>query len=161
MLHLDHLDATVRRRLLPHASLVRRWALVGVCMAATSCALAQTLPMKIRLTLDGAVVTATLDNTPTARDFAALLPLSLTLKNYADVERIADLPRRLSIDGAPQGTTPQPGDIAYYAPWGNVAFFVAGDVYASGLVRLGRVDSGLPALQRNGTLKVRIERAGD
>ena len=30
-----------------------------------------------------------------------------------------------------------------------------------GLVRLGRVDTGLPALQRQGPLKVRIERASD
>jgi hypothetical protein len=37
----------------------------------------------------------------TSRDFAALLPLTLTLKDYAATEKISDLPKRLSTDGAP------------------------------------------------------------
>jgi hypothetical protein len=53
--------------------------------------------MKIRLTVDGQVATAILyDNNATARNFAALLPLSLTLTDHARDERIADLPQRLS-----------------------------------------------------------------
>lgn len=117
--------------------------------------------MKIRLHLDGAIAVATLDNTAPAHDFAAQLPLSLTLKNYAVIERIATLPRKLSVAGAPAGATPKTGDIHYYAPWGNLAIFVGDDAYASGLVRLGRVDTDLTPLQRAGPLKVRIERASD
>lgn len=118
--------------------------------------------MKIRVDVDGEVVTATLDDTAAARDFAALLPLSLTLKDYADVERIADLPRKLSTVGAPAGMTPEAGDITYFAPWGNLAIFVEdGKGSSRGLVRLGKVDTGLPALQRPGPLKVRIERITD
>lgn len=115
--------------------------------------------MKIRLHLEGGVATATLDDTAAAREFAALLPLSLTLNDYAVVERIADLPQRLAAAGAPAGMAPAVGDLAYYAPWGNLAIFVSGGgPYARGLVRLGRVDAGLPALQRPGPLAVRIER---
>ncbi len=118
--------------------------------------------MKIRMDVDGAVVTATLDDTATARDFAALLPLSLTLKDYADIERIADLPRKLSTAGAPAGMKPKTGDITYYAPWGNLAIFVEGGKGSSpGLVRLGKVDTGLSTLQRPGPLKVSIERITD
>ncbi|MBV7459937.1 hypothetical protein KW832_09465 [Acidovorax sp. sif0632] len=117
--------------------------------------------MKIHLQIDGAIATATLDNNAAARDFVAQLPLSLTLQNYAEIERIATLPRKLSVDGAPAGITPKTGDINYYAPWGNLAIFVGDDAYARGLVRLGRVDTGLPAFQRQGPLKVRIERASD
>jgi hypothetical protein len=117
--------------------------------------------MKIRLHLDGEIATATLNDSAAARDFSAFLPLTLTLENYAVVERISNLPGKLSVDGAPEGTTPRTGDITYYAPWGNLAIFVGNDVYARGLVRLGRVDSGLPALQRSGPLKVRIERIND
>jgi len=115
--------------------------------------------MKIRMDVDGETVTAMLDDTATARDFAALLPLSLTLEDYAVVERIAMLPRKLSLAGAPAGMTPKVSDITYYAPWGNLAIFVADNdnAYARGLVRLGRVETGLPALQRPGPLKVRIE----
>lgn len=118
--------------------------------------------MKIRLHVHGEIATATLDDTAAARDFAALLPLSLTLTDYAVIERIAQLPRKLSVAGAPAGVAPQTGDIAYYAPWGNLALFVGGgDAYAQGLVRLGRVQTGLPVLRRLGPFQVRIERIAD
>lgn len=117
--------------------------------------------MKLRLNVNGEIATATLNDSAAARDFAALLPLSLTLENYAVIERISNLPAKLSVAGAPVGITPKTGDITYYAPWGNLAIFVGDDAYAQGLVRLGRVDSGLPALQRAGPLKVRIERIKD
>jgi hypothetical protein len=118
--------------------------------------------MKIRLDVDGEVVTATLDDTAAAREFAALLPLSLTLADYADIERIADLPHKLSTAGSPAGMAPKAGDITYYAPWGNLAIFVEDAKGSSrGLVRLGRVDTGLPALRRPGPLKVRIEQVQD
>lgn len=114
--------------------------------------------MKIRMNVEGEIVTATLDDTVAGRDFAALLPMSLTLKDYAVIERISDLPHKLATTDAPAGIKPETGDITYYAPWGNLAIFVRGNVYAPGLVRLGKVDSGLPALQRSGPLKVKIER---
>lgn len=117
--------------------------------------------MKIRFQVDGEIAIATLHDSAIARDFAALLPLSLTLTNYAEIERIAKLPRKLSTQGAPAGMKPQTGDITYYAPWGNLAIFAQGNAYASGLLPLGRVDSGLAALQRSGPLKVRIERITD
>ena len=114
--------------------------------------------MKIRMDVDGRMVSGTLDTSAASRDFAALLPLSLTLNTYARIERIADLPQRLSLEGIPAGVAANTGDITYYAPWGNLAIFVEGGEYARGLVRLGRVETGLPALQRPGPLNVRIER---
>lgn len=39
---------------------------------------------------------ATLDDTETTKDFASLLPLPLTLEDYASTEKISDLPRKLS-----------------------------------------------------------------
>ncbi len=132
---------------------------LGISAFSPGTSVAQEVPMKIRMDVDGKVVIATLDNSAAARDFAALLPLSLTLKDYADIERIADLPRKLSTTGAPAGMKPHTGDITYYAPWGNLAIFVEdGKESSRGLVRLGRVEAGLPALQRPGPLKVRIER---
>ncbi|EYS97605.1 hypothetical protein CF68_07555 [Cupriavidus sp. SK-4] len=116
--------------------------------------------MKIRLNLDGQVATATLYDSAAARDFAALLPLSLTLTDYARIERIADLPRKLS-RGTAESTVPvRAGDLAYYAPWGNLAIFAEDGTgnYTGDLMRLGQVDTGLPALQRSGPLQVRIER---
>jgi len=112
--------------------------------------------MKIEIVVDGETATATLFDTPTGRDFALLLPLSLTLEDYAEIERISNLPRRLSTAQAPDGMTPEAGDITFYAPWGNLAIFVQGRSYARSLIPVGKVDSGLPALQRHGPLSVQI-----
>lgn len=101
--------------------------------------------MKVEIVVNGEIATATLYDSPTGRDFASLLPLSLTLQDYADIERISDLPRRLSTAQAPEGMTPEAGDIAFYAPWGNLAIFVQGRPYARSLIPVGKIDSGLPA----------------
>mgnify|MGYP000383028757 CR=1 FL=1 len=139
------------------SSLLLSLSLGGAGMALA----AEELPMKIHLDVDGQRVTATLDDSAAARDFAALLPLSLTLEDYAVIERIAYLPRKLVTTGAPAGVTPKAGDLNYYAPWGNLAIFLGANPYARGLVRLGKVDTGLAALQRPGPLQVRIERITD
>ncbi|QRN93560.1 hypothetical protein JRI60_30825 [Archangium violaceum] len=130
-------------------------------------ALAQTHPkgapayeaktMKIRLTIGEAVLTATLRDNETTRDFVSLLPLTLTLKDYAATEKISDLPRRLSTKGTPPGTDASAGDITYYAPWGNLALFYRDSGHASGLVTLGKIDGGVEALREPGPLKARIE----
>lgn len=112
--------------------------------------------MKIEIVVDGETATATLFDTPTGRDFALLLPLSLTLEDYAEIERISNLPRRLSTAQAPDGMTPEAGDITFYAPWGNLAIFVQGRSYVRSLIPVGKVDSGLHALQRHGPLSVQI-----
>lgn len=115
--------------------------------------------MKIQMIVDDAVIaTATLDNNDSARDFAALLPLNLKLKDYAATEKIAGLPRALSVKGAPPAYKPSAGDISYYAPWGNLAIFYKDGHMSSGLIRLGRIDSGLDAIRRTGAAAARIER---
>ena len=117
--------------------------------------------MKLQVTLDAAVIaTATLDDNDCARDFAALLPLTLSLQDYEATEKIADLPRPLSTKGAPAAYTPAAGDIGFYAPWGNLAIFYRDGELSDGLVRIGRVDSGLDALRLHGLVCVRFERAG-
>ena len=113
--------------------------------------------MKIRLDVEGTTITATLIDNATSRDFASLLPLTLTLTDYAATEKISDLPRKLSTEGAPPGSDPSVGDIAYYAPWGNLAMFYRDFGYSSGLIKLGTIDSGIEALNRPGPLKVSIE----
>lgn len=115
--------------------------------------------MKIQLAVEGRVIAATLEHTAVARDFAALLPLELSLDDYAATEKIANLPRKLSVAGAPSGTDAHPGDISYYAPWGNLALFYGSASHAKGLVRLGRLDlpGDVDALRAPGPLQTRIE----
>jgi len=70
----------------------------------------------IRMDVDGTAITATLDDNATARDFASLLPMTLSLDDYNATEKISDLPRRLFTEGAPAGSDPSVEDITYYAP---------------------------------------------
>jgi len=126
--------------------------------AARTTSTRQTRIMKIRMLASNTVIaTATLDANNSARQFAALLPLNLVLKDYAATEKIADLPGRLATHGAPDGHQPSAGDLAYYAPWGNLAIFHKDFGFSSGLVRLGRLDSGLDAMRRPGSVNVRVE----
>jgi len=113
--------------------------------------------MKLKITTGSTVLTATMLDNATSRDFMSLLPLTLTLKDYAGTEKISDLPRKLSTQGAPSGSNPSVGDITLYAPWGNLAIFYRDFGYASGLIILGQIDSGVEKLaQLNG--EVTIER---
>jgi hypothetical protein len=113
--------------------------------------------MKLRIDIESTALEATLDDGEASRDFAALLPLTLTLEDYASTEKIADLPRKLSTNGAPPGTAAAVGDFSYYAPWGNLALFYRPSRYASGLVRLGKIESDVAALRGRGPLNVKIE----
>jgi len=112
--------------------------------------------MRIRMSIEGTPLMATLDDNIASRDFASLLPLALTLTDYAATEKISDLPRRLSTEGTPPGTEPAVGTLAYYAPWGNLALFYRDAGYANGLVRLGTITSGMDVLKQSGPLKVDI-----
>lgn len=114
--------------------------------------------MKIRLIVGEQVATATLYDNATARDFASLLPLSLTMTDYDTIERVSDLPRKLSTQGAPDGMAPVAGELTHYAPWGNLALFIKPRSYSRSLLPLGKVDEGLSVLSRPGPYKVRIER---
>lgn len=117
--------------------------------------------MKLRLTVEGTTLGATLNDSAAARDFAALLPLTLTLSDYAKTEKVSDLPKKLSTAGSPDGTNAAVGDITYYAPWGNLAIFYKAFGHAPGLVKLGAVDgTGTDMLaNQNGRFTVTFELA--
>jgi hypothetical protein len=114
--------------------------------------------MRVRIEFNGASMTATLYNNPSARDFASMLPLDLTIDNYSTNEKIAYLPRKLTEAGSGPFDNERPGDLAYYAPWGNLAFFYGSYRYSRGLIRLGRIDGDIAPLLVRGKFTLRIER---
>jgi hypothetical protein len=138
------------------------WIVIALSLALARPAISgqETSTMKIRLTFDGKAVEATLLDNATARDLLSLLPMTLTLEDYASTEKIGHPPRKLSTAGAPAGVDPAVGDIAYYAPWGNLAIFYKDFGYSRGLIGLGRIDSGIEALNVPGSLTVTMERVG-
>ena len=111
----------------------------------------------IKITAGDTVLTAKMCNNAAASDFLSLLPLSLTLTDYAGTEKVSELPRRLSTRDAPAGHKPSVGELTYYAPWDNLAIFYKDFGYASGLVALGKINTDIKPLKVAGTVQVKIE----
>ena len=105
----------------------------------------------------GRTLNATLYDNPSARDFASMLPLDLTIDDYSINEKIAYLPRKLTEEGGGPFGNEAPGDLAYYAPWGNLVFFYGSYRYSSGLIRLGRIDGDIAPLLVRGKFDLHIE----
>lgn len=116
--------------------------------------------MRIEFTFADQGFTATLEDNPSARDLLATLPLDLTIEDYAHNEKIVHLPRRLTEEGSGPFAGEAPGDLCYYAPWGNLALFYDSYRWSRGLIRLGRLDGGPGPLRTRGTHPVRIEPTG-
>lgn len=116
--------------------------------------------MVITVTVGAASMPATLEDNAAAKDFAKQLPLTGQASDFNSSEKIVDLPGKLSTEGSPAGYDPEPGDLAYYAPWGNLAIFYRDAPYAAGLVKLGRIsgDTEILAAQR-GNFTIRIAAA--
>ncbi|WP_254703821.1 cyclophilin-like fold protein [Roseovarius sp. THAF9] len=114
---------------------------------------------RINVIVGDEVMPATLDDTPAAQDFASMLPLDLTLRDYHGIEKVADLDRKLDDTDAPRAYAPEPGDITQYRPWGNLAIFYKPFQSSAGLLRLGEFDGSLEPLMREGNFSVRIELA--
>jgi hypothetical protein len=116
--------------------------------------------MKIRIAFADQDFIATLHDNASARELAAMLPLELTIADFSTNEKIAYLPRKLT--ELVRGPFPDaaPGDLCYYVPWGNLAFFHGAYESTRDLVRLGRLDGGVEPLLTRGEFPLRIELVG-
>ena len=115
---------------------------------------------QIRVIVGDTVLTGRLWDNATARDLIAQLPLTLTFRDFNGVEKIAQLPRKLSMDGVPAGDDPLPRDIGYYAPSGDVVFYYDDVGYFTGIVRIGQFDGSVDAIvSQTGDFTARIELA--
>ena len=114
--------------------------------------------IRVRIAFDNEEAIVTLFDNPASRDFAALLPLSVTFKDYAQTEKITYLPRKLTTRGGLSGNDAQ-GDFCYYAPWGNLAVFYKGFGSGNGLYILGRIESGkerLAKMDKNFSARIEV-----
>lgn len=114
---------------------------------------------RITFSLGDTLLPATLDDSPAARDFASMLPMTLTLSDYHGVEKVGDLGRELDSTGMPGSYKPETGDITQYAPWKNLAIFTAPFSNSRGLVRLGQFDGNISVLSVPGDVTVTIQLA--
>jgi 4-carboxymuconolactone decarboxylase len=117
--------------------------------------------MKIKLTIKDRVLTATLQDNKTAQDFVSLLPLTLTMNDLFGREKFGHLPRAISERGE-RTHSYEVGQIVYWSPGPDVALFYRNDRQAipdPGIIVIGQLDSGVEALNVDGSVKVKIEPA--
>jgi hypothetical protein len=120
---------------------------------------AQANTMKIRVVLNGKAIPATLIDSETTRDFISLLPLTLTMNDLFGREKFGHLPRAIS-EGGKLTRTYEVGDVIYWSPGPDVAMFYRHDgqsIPSPGIIVMGKIDSGVEALDVPGSVKVTIE----
>jgi hypothetical protein len=115
--------------------------------------------MRLRFTLPDGEFAGELYANPVADDLAAQLPLDVIFSDFNGVEKVADLPLPLRVEGVPPSAEPAPGELGYYAPATGLVLYYGHVGRWPGIVRIGRFDLDLDALRNlpDGTV-VRIDR---
>ena len=103
--------------------------------------------IRIKIKIKDQELMAVMEDNPTTRDFLNMLPLTMSFKDFAGAEKISYPPSQLSTQDAPNGYTPKKGDITCYSQWGNLAVFYKDREYASGLIYMGHIESGIKVLE--------------
>ncbi|WP_051393614.1 cyclophilin-like fold protein [Glycomyces arizonensis] len=104
----------------------------------------------VRFTSDATSVDVTIgEESPAARDFLSMLPLTIGVQEFNGREKISYLPRELAYEGSP-GSDPEDGDLIYFVPWGNLGFYydTEGVGYSDQTLHIGTFDASLDKLER-------------
>jgi hypothetical protein len=96
--------------------------------------------MNIQITIGDQTFTATLRDSPTARDLIAQLPVTVQMTDHGGVEKTGPLPGPLSLEGQPEGADPDVGAVGYYAPGNDLVLYYGDQSYFPGIVVLGRMN---------------------
>jgi hypothetical protein len=97
----------------------------------------------IVLELDGHSIQGHLTDSPTARSLARQLPLTLTFRDYRGQEKIASVPQRLDLKGAPEGSAAPALTIGYYAPNRSIVLYYDNVDYSTGIVPIGTYENAV------------------
>ena len=101
----------------------------------------------IKFTFDEKEIIVKMEDNSAADDLVSKLPLTLDFEDYNGTEKISYLDSELDISDAPDACTPLAGTLAYYAPWGNLAFFYHDFRESPQLIPLGEIVSGQEYLE--------------
>lgn len=114
---------------------------------------------RIRIRFGDKVVTATLNRTDAARDFAAMLPLAIDMDDHLRREKTGIIPKRLS-ERTPGSRTYEKGDLGYWRPRNTFVIFYRHDgldIPAPGIVLIGKLDAGAEIFDVPGSVDVRVD----
>lgn len=107
----------------------------------------------IQITTTDFTILVELEDNSATQDLIQRLPLTLTFEDFNGTEKISYLDSELDISNAPNSCTPKQGDLTYYAPWGNLAFFYHDFRQSSQLIPLGTIIEGEEYLQQLDTVE--------
>ena len=115
---------------------------------------------RVRITIGGKSIEATLADSEAARDFASLLPITLPMNDLFRREKFAHLPRAISEQGK-RTRDYAIGTIGYWPPGPDVAIFYRHDgerIPEPGLIVIGKIKTGVEAFSVRGPINAIIER---
>lgn len=127
--------------LIPHrGSRLRAGVLIAIWLPAAGMG---EETMQIQFDGPAGLARAVLLDLPVNQQLITHVPDRLAWQDFGHTEKISYLKMPLDTTGAPAGYTPKRGDLAYYAPWENLAVFCQDFRYSPGLAKLGQIDLGL------------------
>jgi hypothetical protein len=113
--------------------------------------------MKINVKANDNITIFELNDSPASRELYAQLPLSITVENYGNNEKIFYPPKKLNTTDTPKADA-RAGTLAYYAPWGDIVMFYGRFGSAAGLYELGHAIFGSESIQGMSGM-IQIEKA--
>jgi hypothetical protein len=117
--------------------------------------------VRVTIRVGDQTATATLADVPAAHQLAAMLPISVNLRDPFGQAKSGALPHAVDVAGAVREFHPVTGGIYYWPDGGDLAVFydaLGQAVPPPGLVLLGSVDTGLDAIAAWGDVTVTIRR---
>jgi hypothetical protein len=114
--------------------------------------------MELKIKIGSKTLTAHLADNATARDFASVLPLNVSMKDLFGREKYGDLPKALSEDG-PRKKTYEVGDIAYWSPDHQFAIYYHQDgesIPSPGIIPIATIHGRTEEFSVPGSVKVTI-----
>ena len=118
---------------------------------------------RIELVVGDEIAMVTLEDTPEARAFAAMLPITMEMEDPFGQAKTGRLPAALDVEDSRPSRSYATGDLSYWSPSGKLAVVydaLGRSVPPPGLVRLGNVQTGLEDIASAGddfTMTIRIE----
>jgi len=113
--------------------------------------------MKLKITINSTIFTATLQDNATTKAFKELLPLSLDMAELNNNEKYAELPNSLSTNATNPGTI-QNGDLMLY---GNNVLVLFYKTFSTSYTytKIGKIDNteGLQTALGSGNITVKYE----
>jgi len=119
----------------------------------------ESIYMKIEIHIGGKTLTASLADNATARDFASLLPLTVSMNDLFGREKYGDLPKALS-ENSPRTNRYEVGDVAYWSPDHQFAVYYHQDgesIPPPGIIPIAKIHAGTEKFNVSGSVKVSIE----